>query len=156
MPLPRFVADELAQLATANVAADRLVFQSPEGLPVRASLFRQRFWAPRAVEVADLSPLRIHDLRHTAVALWIADPREPEADRRHGGPHVGICQVLDRYGHLSQQDDELMDRLERRITGGRLSERSVRSSPIARAWIAVRPHTSETQDFEAHHRRYAG
>ena len=117
VPLPRFVADELAQLATANVAADRLVFQSPEGLPVRATLFRRRFWAP-AVDAAELSPLRIHDLRHTAVALWIADGANPKQIAVMAG-HTSVSVVLDRYGHLyPQQDDELMDRLERRIARG--------------------------------------
>ena len=114
VPLPRFVADELAQLATANVAADRLVFQSPEGLPIRATLFRRRFWAP-AVDAAGLSPLRIHDLRHTAVSLWIADGANPKQIAVMAG-HTSVSVVLDRYGHLyPQQDDELMDRLERRI-----------------------------------------
>ncbi len=117
MPLPRFVADELAQLATANVAADRLVFQSPEVLPVRATLFRRRFWAP-AVDAAELSPLRIHDLRHTAVALWIADGANPKQIAVMAG-HTSVSVVLDRYGHLyPEQDDELMDRLERRIARG--------------------------------------
>ena len=117
VPLPRFVADELAQLATANVAADRLVFQSPEGLPIRATLFRRRFWAP-AVDAAELSPLRIHDLRHTAVALWIAEGANPKQIAVMAG-HTSVSVVLDRYGHLyPQQDDELMDRLERRIARG--------------------------------------
>jgi integrase len=114
VPLPRFVADGVAQLAIANVAADRLVFQSPEGLPIRATLFRRRFWTP-AVEAAELSPLRIHDLRHTAVSLWIADGANPKQIAVMAG-HTSVSVVLDRYGHLyPQQDDELMDRLERRI-----------------------------------------
>jgi integrase len=117
VPLPRFVADELAQLATASIAAHGLVFQSPECLPIRASLFRRRFWAP-AVEAAELSPLRIHDLRHTAVALWIADGANPKQIAVMAG-HTSVSVVLDRYGHLyPQQDDELMDRLERRIARG--------------------------------------
>jgi integrase len=117
VPLPRFVADEVSQVATANVAADRLVFQSPEGLPIRATLFRRRFWAP-AVEAAELAPLRIHDLRHTAVSLWIADGANPKQIAVMAG-HTSVSVVLDRYGHLyPQQDDELMDRLERRIARG--------------------------------------
>lgn len=117
VPLPRFVADELAGLATANVDAEQLVFQSPEGAPVRATLFRRRFWAP-AVSIAELSPLRIHDLRHTAVSLWIADGANPKQIAVMAG-HTSVSVVLDRYGHLyPQQDDELMDRLERRVATG--------------------------------------
>jgi len=38
---------------------------------MRVTSWRRRFWAP-AVKIAGLEPLRPHDLRHTAVALWIA------------------------------------------------------------------------------------
>lgn len=114
VPIPRFVSDELARLATANVGADQLVFHSPEGMPVRATLFRRRFWAP-AVQEAGLSPLRIHDLRHTAVSLWIADCANPKQVAVMAG-HTSVSVVFDRYGHLyPHQDAELMDRLERRV-----------------------------------------
>ena len=114
VPLPRFVTDDLARLASTNVATDRLVFESPEGLPIRATLFRRRFWAP-AVEAAGVAPLRIHDLRHTAVSLWIADGANPKQIAVMAG-HTSVSVVLDRYGHLyPQQDEELMDRLERRV-----------------------------------------
>jgi integrase len=117
VPVPRFVADELSRLASTNVAPGDLVFRSPEGLAVRATLFRRRFWAP-AVNAAELSPLRIHDLRHTAVSLWIADGANPKQIAVMAG-HTSVSVVLDRYGHLyPQQDDELMDRLERRIATG--------------------------------------
>jgi integrase len=115
VPIPRFVSDELARLATANIGADQLVFQSPERMPVRATLFRRRFWAP-AVEEARLSPLRIHDLRHTAVSLWIADGANPKQVAAMAG-HTSVSVVFDRYGHLyPHQEQELMDRLERRMS----------------------------------------
>jgi integrase len=42
--------------------------------------------------------LRIHDLRHTAVALWIAVGATPkEATVRAG--HTSVSFTLDRYGH---------------------------------------------------------
>jgi len=117
VPVPRFVADELSRLAPTNVVPGDLVFRSPEGSPVRATLFRRRFWAP-AVNAAELSPLRIHDLRHTAVSLWIADGANPKQIAVMAG-HTSVSVVLDRYGHLyPHQDDELMDRLERRIATG--------------------------------------
>lgn len=106
VPVPQFVSDELARLATANIGADQLVFQSPEGMPVRATLFRRRFWAP-AVDEAGLSPLRIHDLRHTAVSLWIADCANPKQVAAMAG-HTSVWVVFDRYGHLyPHQDDEI-------------------------------------------------
>ena len=61
-----------------------------------------------------LAPLRIHDLRHTAVSLWIADGADPKRVATLAG-HTSVVVVLDRYGHLyPEQDDELMERLERR------------------------------------------
>jgi integrase len=113
VPLPRFVCEELSRLAAPGVEPDALVFQSPEGCPIRPSLFRRRFWAP-AVERAGLAPLRMHDLRHTAVSLWIADGADPKRVATLAG-HTSVVVVLDRYGHLyPEQDDELMERLERR------------------------------------------
>ena len=111
--LPRFVRDELSTLASPAMAQDALVFQSPDGCPIRPTLFRRRFWAP-AVDAADLAPLRIHDLRHTAVSLWIADGADPKRVAALAG-HTSVVVVLDRYGHLyPEQDEELMERLERR------------------------------------------
>jgi integrase len=63
------------------------------------------------VKSADLAPLRPHDLRHTAVALWIATGAKPlEVARRAGHTSVAFC--MDRYGHLFEDADEaLSDRL---------------------------------------------
>ena len=65
---------------------------------MRAGQFRRRFWNP-AVERAGLTPLRIHDLRHTAVSLWIAAQASPKEIATWGG-HSSVATVLDRYGHL--------------------------------------------------------
>lgn len=61
---------------------------------------------------AGLNPLRPHDLRHTAVALWIAAGANVlEVSRRPG--HTSTSFTLDRYGHLfPEADDALSDRLE--------------------------------------------
>ncbi len=70
-----------------------------------------------AVDAAELAPLRIHDLRHTAVSLWIADGADPKRVAALAG-HTSVVVVLDRYGHLyPEQDEELMERLERRAKG---------------------------------------
>jgi integrase len=47
------------------------VFALSNGDPLRTANFRTRVWRP-ATRTAGLEGLRIHDLRHTAVALWIA------------------------------------------------------------------------------------
>jgi integrase len=112
VPLPRFVGDALAtHMRDLAVAADELVFPAPEGGPVRLSLWRRRFWAP-AVRAAGLEPLRIHDMRHTAVALWIAAGASPIEIASRAG-HTSVAVVLDRYGHLLPGlDDRLNDALD--------------------------------------------
>jgi len=113
VPVPSFVRDELARLAGEDADPDELVFRSPMGQPIRPALFRRRFWEP-AVRGAELAPLRIHDLRHTAVSLWIADGANPKQVAALAG-HSSVSVVLDRYGHLyPAHDDDLSVRLERR------------------------------------------
>jgi hypothetical protein len=43
--------------------------------------------------------LRIHDLRHTAVALWIAAGANLKEVSARGG-YASVRFTLDRYGHL--------------------------------------------------------
>lgn len=110
--LPRFVCDELGTLAQRAANRDDLVFLSPDGHSCRASLLRRRIWAP-AVDRAGLTPLRMHDLRHTAISLWIAAGANPKQIAVRAG-HTSVSVVLDRYGHLlPQHDDALIAALER-------------------------------------------
>ena len=110
--MPSFVADELVAMKPASASPKDLVFLSPAGTPVRPSQFRARFWEP-AVRDAGLSLLRIHDLRHTAVSLWIASGANPKQVAALAG-HTSVSVVLDRYGHLyPQQDLDLRQAMER-------------------------------------------
>ena len=55
---------------------------------------------------------RIHDLRHTAVALWIAAGANPKEVAARAG-HASVSFTLDRYGHLyPEADTALRDRLD--------------------------------------------
>ena len=68
-------------------------------------------WLP-AIRAAGLAPLRPHDLRHTAVALWIAAGANPKEVSVRAG-HTSVAFTLDRYGHLFEgHDDELRERLD--------------------------------------------
>jgi hypothetical protein len=59
-----------------------------------------------------LAPLRPHDLRHTAVALWIAAGANPKEVSVRAG-HTSVAFTLDRYGHLFEgHDAELRERLD--------------------------------------------
>ena len=115
IPLPRFLVDELTTHC-ANREPGELVFPSPWGATIRASLFRRRFWYP-ACAASDLGSLtkidgrehydglRMHDLRHTAVALWIAAGASPKEIATRAG-HTSVSVVLDRYGHLLPGTEE--------------------------------------------------
>jgi len=70
VPLPRTVTATL-ELAVRDLDDHAFVFTGSDGAPIRAGSFRARFWKP-ATDRADLVGLRMHDLRHTAVSLWIA------------------------------------------------------------------------------------
>ena len=108
--LPRFVLTELND-HLANWSSEDHVFTAPQGGPLRVPAWRRRFWNP-AVAEAQLEPLRPHDLRHTAVALWIAQGASPKHIAARAG-HTSVAFTLDRYGHLyPDAEDTLMDRLD--------------------------------------------
>src|SRR6266511_4119106 len=109
--LPRFVVRELGTQLAGGAALDDHVFTAPEGGPLRIVGFRNRIWRP-ATEAAGLEGLRIHDLRHTAVALWIAAGASPKEVAVRAG-HTSVSFTLDRYGHLyPEADARLRDRLD--------------------------------------------
>jgi integrase len=122
--LPRAVADALAgHLAHPGEPSD-FVFTSPQGGPLRVAGFRYRIWRP-ATTAASLNRLRIHDLRHTAVALWIAAGASPKEVAVRAG-HASVSFTLDRYGHLYPESDAtLRDRLDAFYTAGRAVDEGV-------------------------------
>jgi integrase len=72
-----------------------------------------------ATRAAGLDGLRIHDLRHTAVALWIAAGASPKEVAARAG-HTSVSFTLDRYGHLYPEADEaLRSRLDALFVDGR-------------------------------------
>jgi integrase len=119
--LPRFVVRELEAHLAGERAVDEHVFAAPEGGSLRIVGFRNRIWRP-ATEAAGLAGLRIHDLRHTAVALWIAAGASPKEVAVRAG-HTSVSFTLDRYGHLYPEADvHLRDRLDALHSAARLPE----------------------------------
>jgi integrase len=115
--LPQAVVDELATHLGPLGSADAHVFTSDKGGILRTSNFRAKVWLP-AVRAAGLAPLRPHDLRHTAVALWIAAGANPKEVSVRAG-HTSVAFTLDRYGHLFEGHDlELRDRLDIMLAEG--------------------------------------
>jgi integrase len=92
-----------------------LVFASPQGGLLSRPRFRTRVWLP-ALHAAGLEPPpRIHDLRHTAVSLWIAAGASPKEVAARAG-HTSVRVVLDVYDHLwPEQDQALAARLDEMI-----------------------------------------
>jgi|GEM_PF-4512331 len=88
-----------------------LIFSMPRGGHLDHNRFRTRFWNP-AVAASVGHPCTPHDLRHTHVALLIAQGESPKyiADRLG---HESTRTVLDVYGHLYEDADAaVVDRLE--------------------------------------------
>lgn len=108
MPIPDYVVAEHFD----GMKADDLVFTSVDGRsPIRSSNFHWRIFQPACVEAGfgemvdgdnktgrAYAGLRPHDLRHTAVALWIAGGASPKEIAARAG-HASVSTVLDRYGH---------------------------------------------------------
>ena len=118
LTLPRSVVAALGRPPHQRLrqqTPQRYVFTAPEGGPLRVPALRRRQWVP-AVQQAGLVPLRPHDLRHTAVALWIASGANLlEVSRRAG--HTSTSFTLDRYGHLfPEADGMLAERLEQLVS----------------------------------------
>ncbi len=77
---------------------DGLLFTAPEGGPIRRNAFRARVWLPAVADSVG-QPMRFHDLRHSHVALLIAEGAHPAVIASRLG-HTSVKTVLDVYGHL--------------------------------------------------------
>lgn len=110
---------------------DGLVFVTKEGEMLRRSNFRRTYWLP-AVRGAGLDGLRFHDLRHTAVALAIANGAHAKAIQARMG-HSSVSITLDRYGHLLPSlDDQIADGLDRMYRLAEMARAAARPAPVAR------------------------
>lgn len=118
--IPSALCNDLAthfatQAATCGrpLGPDDYNFTAPRGGPLlRRDLLFKRFVRP-AIEAAGLPPnLRLHDLRHSCVALLIEMGAHPKAIQERLG-HSSITVTMDVYGHLFPALNEaLTDRLD--------------------------------------------
>lgn len=109
------MTSELAEALSAHMAKypdPDWVFQAPEGGPVRLHNFRSRVFYP-AVKKAKLDKTRLHDLRHTAISIWLSGGADPKSVQHWGG-HSSIVTIIDRYGHMMPGEDgeALMKRMD--------------------------------------------
>ncbi len=104
-----------------------------QGGPLRLPIFRRRVWYP-AVRESVGEPMRPHDLRHTHVALLIAEGEDPYVISQRLG-HASIRTTYDVYGHLFEgRDREAADALE---AARARSLSSLRPTQAASAVIAI-------------------
>ena len=118
--IPAWLADELAvtvaeRKPSATLAPEHreLLFLTEHGQRLHSSNFGRRLWRPAVIAALPerLHTLRFHDLRHTAVALYLQggeDAGRPinakRLQMRMG--HSSIQMTFDRYGHLLPQDED--------------------------------------------------
>lgn len=111
VPVPSFVMQELVtDMSSRGIEPDDLVWTSPSGKPLGDANFRRRVWKP-ATEAAGLGGLRIHDLRHTCVAMWSRSLASPRAAAKWAG-HSNPALILGVYGGVfDDESDAVMQRL---------------------------------------------
>jgi integrase len=103
VPLSAAALEALTPLVGSVSHRDDLIFPAPSGGYLRPSTWLDRFWRP-ALRAAGLEGLRVHDLRHTAISLWVAAGMDPKAIAAWAG-HTSIVTVLDRYAHRQPDAD---------------------------------------------------
>jgi hypothetical protein len=89
------VVDEWA----ADKSPDAWIFAAPEGGPLRESNWKRSVGWTRATTEVGVRPLRVHDLRHTAASIWLAQGADPKVVQRVLG-HATASMTMDLYGHL--------------------------------------------------------
>jgi integrase len=103
--ISQFTANLLTSHLDAYSAsgADGLVFPNDAGNPLASSSFWNNHFRPALARAG--VQCRVHDLRHTSVALAIAAGAHPKAIQSRMG-HSSLNVTLDRYGHLFPELDE--------------------------------------------------
>ena len=98
VPMPPSLAAAMA-VQVAGRPGDALVFEGPQGGPIRHRNFYKNQFKP-ALDRAGLDPtVRFHDLRHTCAAMLIGLGAHPKAIMERLG-HSSITVTLNTYGHL--------------------------------------------------------
>jgi integrase len=111
VPLSAEAVAALTPLVGGAAHPDDLLFTAPQGGFLRLASWRSRFWRP-ATTTAGLDGMRPHDMRHTAVSLWIAAGANPKEVAAWAG-HRSVATVFDRYGHLMPDGaDAFLDQLD--------------------------------------------
>jgi integrase len=123
VPITPRLRDELLE-HRMNGCRDGLVFGRLDGSPFNSPTVRGR--AARAWKAAGLTPLGLHEARHTFASLMIAAGVNAKALSTYIG-HSNIAVTFDRYGHLMPGNENeaagMLDvYLDRADTAARLAQ----------------------------------
>lgn len=111
VPFPRFLAEQLAR-ACEGKGPDALVFAGRHGEYLMTPTIREHSWFDRALERAELPPMTIHDLRHTAASLAVSAGANVKLVQAMLG-HKSAAMTLDVYADLFDDDlNAVADRLD--------------------------------------------
>lgn len=112
--LPSVVLDALRRQRKGSTSD--LVFPSLAGTHMEPQNLARRHWRP-LLERAGLPPLRLHELRHSAVSLLLALGVPPHIVQRIVG-HADSRVTMSVYAHTHDQETAgALDLLARRLTG---------------------------------------
>jgi len=113
VPFPRLLENQLQEQADGK-AKDDLLFGDANGEYLRRTRVSagSRSWFKTALKDAGLSPMTLHDLRHTAASLAISAGANVKAVQRMLG-HASAAMTLDTYSDLFDDDlNDVSDRLD--------------------------------------------
>ncbi len=100
--LPKFLVEELTvhlEKWSNPKDPEAIVFPTSKGNVLRPNSFRGRYWKDACQDAGVIPVPRVHDLRHTSVALCIKAGMHPMAIQEMLG-HSSIMVTMDVYGHL--------------------------------------------------------
>ncbi|WP_345764945.1 site-specific integrase [Diaminobutyricibacter sp. McL0608] len=111
VPFPEFLSERLATSCEGK-GRDDIVFDDGHGNYQKTPTMTVNSWWDRALHQANLSPMTIHDLRHTAASLAVSAGANVKAVQRMLG-HASAAMTLDTYSDLFDDDlDAVADSLD--------------------------------------------
>ena len=113
VPFPRLLEDHMAAQRDGK-GPDDLLFSERWGQHLRRTRVSggSRSWFKSALVTAELEPMTIHDLRHTAASLAVSAGANVKAVQRMLG-HASAAMTLDVYADLFDDDlNAISDRLD--------------------------------------------
>ncbi len=96
------IMDELAR-HMEEFPGREYVFEGAQGGILRSRAWSQRYYKT-ALAKAGLSKVRVHDLRHTAISMWVRAGVDLVRIKTWAG-HSSSTFTVDRYGHLYVTDN---------------------------------------------------